>query len=48
MENYLGVAKKKQITDEDIEDIQAIVMSVSESRIISQLREVQARLGNSN
>jgi hypothetical protein len=43
MESYLGVARKKGITDEEIGAVQSIVMAVEAGRIRAQLREVRER-----
>ena len=43
MESYLGVAKKKGITDEEIGAVQAIVMAVEAGRVRAQFREVRDR-----
>jgi hypothetical protein len=43
MQNYLGVAKKEGITEEEIGAAQSIVMAVAAGRVNAQLREVQAR-----
>jgi hypothetical protein len=44
MEDYLGVAKKKGISDEEVGAVQAVVMAVQAGRIKAQLREVRARV----
>ena len=44
MESYLGVARKKGITDDEIGAVQAIVMAVEAGRVRAQLREVRDRL----
>ena len=41
MESYLGVARKKGITDEEIGAAQAIVMAVEAGRVRAQFREVR-------
>jgi hypothetical protein len=41
MEHYLGVAKEKGITDNEIGAAQSIVMAVSAGRINAQFREVR-------
>jgi len=46
MEHYLGVAKKKGITDEEIGAVQAIVMAVQAGRVRAQFREVRSRDGH--
>jgi hypothetical protein len=45
MEHYLGVAKKKGISDEEIGAAQAIVMAVQAGRIKAQFQEVRERMG---
>jgi len=44
MEHYLGVAKEKGITDNEIGAAQSIVMVVSAGRINAQFREVRNKL----
>ena len=44
MEHYLGVAKEKGITDDEIGAAQSIVMAVSAGRINAQFREVRNKL----
>ena len=44
MESYLGVAKRKGITDEEIGAVQSIVMAVQAGRVRAQFREVRDRL----
>jgi hypothetical protein len=46
MESYLGVAKKKGITDEEIGAVQAIVMAVEAGRVRAQFREVRDRMNH--
>jgi hypothetical protein len=46
MEHYLGVAKEKGITDNEIGAAQSIVMAVSAGRINAQFREVRNKLKN--
>jgi hypothetical protein len=46
MEHYLGVAKEKGITDNEIGAAQSIVMAVSAGRISAQFREVRNKLKN--
>ena len=41
MESYLGVARKKGITDDEIGAVQAIVMAVQAGRVRAQFREVR-------
>jgi hypothetical protein len=43
MEHYLGVAREKGITDDEIGAIQSVVMAVSSGKIRAQFREVRAR-----
>jgi hypothetical protein len=43
MESYLGVAKNKGITDEELGAVQAIVMAVEAGRVRAQFREVRDR-----
>jgi hypothetical protein len=43
MRHYLGVAEEKGFTPEEVDAVQAIVMSVSACRIRSQLAEVRRR-----
>jgi alkylhydroperoxidase/carboxymuconolactone decarboxylase family protein YurZ len=47
MESYLGVARKKGITDEEIGAVQSIVMAVEAGRVRAQFREVRNRGENS-
>jgi hypothetical protein len=44
MENYLGVAKDRGLSDKEIEAVKSIVMSVSAARVNAQLREVRSRI----
>lgn len=44
MEDYLGVARKKGISDEEVGAVQAIVMAVQAGRIKAQPREVRDRM----
>ncbi len=46
MEHYLGVAKEKGITDNEIGAAQSIVMAVSAGRINAQFREVRNKYKN--
>ena len=41
MKEYLGVAKKLGVTDEEIGAVQAIVMAVHAGRIRAQFREAR-------
>jgi len=43
MEHYLGVARKKGISDEEIGAVQSIVMAVEAGRVRAQFREVRDR-----
>jgi hypothetical protein len=43
MEHYLGVARKKGVSDEEIGAVQSIVMAVEACRIRAQFREVRDR-----
>jgi hypothetical protein len=43
MEHYLGVAREKGLTDDEIGAIQSVVMAVSAGKIRAQFREVRAR-----
>jgi hypothetical protein len=43
MEHYLGVARKKGVSDEEIGAVQSIVMAVEAGRIRAQFREVRDR-----
>jgi hypothetical protein len=43
MEHYLGVARKKGVTDEEIGAAQAVVMAVQAGRIRAQFAEVGRR-----
>lgn len=45
MEHYLGVAKNKGITDDEIGAVQSIVMAVHAGRVRAQFREVRERAG---
>jgi len=45
MEHFLGVAKEKGLSDNEIGAIQSIVMAVSAGRIRAQFREVRERIG---
>jgi hypothetical protein len=46
MRHYLGVARKLQITDEEIGTVESIVMAVGAGRVYAQFRE--AIKGNQN
>ncbi len=41
MEHYLGVARKKGVTDEEIGAAQAVVMAVQAGRVRAQFAEVR-------
>jgi hypothetical protein len=43
VEHYLGVAKKKGISEEEIGAVQSIVMAVHAGRVRAQFREIRAR-----
>jgi len=43
MEHYLGVAKEKGITENEIGAAQSIVMAVSAGRITAQFKEVRKK-----
>ena len=43
MKSYLGVARKKGTTDEEIGAVQSIVMAVEAGRVRAQFREVRER-----
>jgi hypothetical protein len=43
MEHYLGVAKEKGITENEIGVAQSIVMAVSAGRITAQFKEVRQK-----
>jgi len=43
MEHYLGVARKEGITDEEIEVVKSIIMSLAACRVRSQFQEVRER-----
>jgi hypothetical protein len=43
MSHYLGVAREKGITEEEMGAAQAIVMAVSAGRVNAQLREVRSK-----
>jgi len=46
MESYLGVARKKGISDEEIGAVQSIVMAVEAGRVRAQFREIRERGNN--
>ena len=46
MDHYLGVAKKKGVTPDEVGAVQAIVMAVNAGRIRAQFQEVRAREGS--
>jgi len=48
MEHYLGVARNKGVTDEEIGTVQSIVMAVEAGRIRAQFREVRDRGQNAD
>jgi len=41
MEHFLGVAKEKGLSDNEIGAVQSIVMAVSAGRIRAQFREIR-------
>ena len=43
MEHYLGVARKKGVTDEEIGATQAVVMAVQAGRVRAQFAEARRR-----
>ncbi len=43
MKHYLGVAKKKGVTDEEIGAAQSVVMAVQAGRIRAQFAEISER-----
>ena len=43
MQHYLGVARKKGITDDEIGAVQSIVMAVEAGRVRAQFREARER-----
>ena len=45
MKHFLGVAREKGLSDDEIGAVQSIVMGVSAGRIRAQLREVRERMG---
>lgn len=45
MEHFLGVAREKGLTDEEIGAVQAVVMGVSTGRIRAQFRQVRESMG---
>jgi len=47
MEHYLGVARKKGVTDEEIGAAQAVVMAVQAGRVRAQFAEARERDRNS-
>jgi hypothetical protein len=44
MEYYLGVARDKQIPEEKIGAVQAIVMAVSAGKVNEQIKEVRRKM----
>ena len=46
MEHFLGVAKEKGLSDDEIGAVQSIVMGVSAGRIRAQFREVREKIGD--
>lgn len=45
MEHFLGVAKEKGLSDEEIGAVQAVVMGVAAGRIRAQFREARKNMG---
>ena len=43
MEHYLGVARKKGVSEEEIGAAQGVVMAVQAGRVRAQFAEVRAR-----
>ena len=41
MKHYLGVARKMQISDDEIGSVEAIVMAVAAGRVNAQFREAR-------
>jgi hypothetical protein len=48
MEHYLGVAKEKGITENEIGAAQSIVMAVSAGRINAQFKDVRKKQNNNS
>ena len=46
MEHFLGVAREKGISDEELGIVQGIVMAVSGGRIRAQFMDVQGKMNN--
>jgi hypothetical protein len=44
MEHFLGVAKEKGLSDNEIGSVQSIVMAVSAGRIRAQFREIREKI----
>ena len=44
MEHFLGVAREKGLSDDEIGVVQSIVMGVSAGRIRAQFREVREKI----
>ncbi len=44
MEHFLGVAKEKGLSDNEIGAVQSIVMAVSAGRIRAQFREIREKI----
>ena len=44
MEHFLGVAKEKGLSDNEIGSVQSIVMAVSAGRIQAQFREIREKI----
>ena len=43
MEHYLGVAREKGVTEEEIGAVQAVVMAVSAGKVRAQFREARGK-----
>lgn len=43
MKHFLGVAKEKGVTDEEIGAVESIVMAIAAGKIDAQLREIQTQ-----
>ncbi|MBI5016064.1 MAG: hypothetical protein HZB55_11345 [Deltaproteobacteria bacterium] len=43
MDHYLGVAREKGLTEDEIGAVQAVVMAVSAGRVNAQVREFEGR-----
>jgi hypothetical protein len=45
MEHFLGVAKEKGLSDEEIGAVEAVAMAVAAGRIRAQFREARKNMG---